>query len=124
MIFQKDGSVFNAAQLKALHPNISFGPNTPAELGYTPYEMPPAPNGITVMPIVSRFQALAALHIAGLLTSVEAAVAQADTLTQLAWANAQEFRRDSAMLLTLAATLGLTDEQLDNLFIAAAQIEA
>lgn len=76
--------------------------------------------------VVSRFQARAALHLAGLLPQVEALMAdpQTDTLARLAWTDAQEFRRTSPTLLAMASALSLTDEQLDQLFITAAGIEA
>lgn len=51
-------------------------------------------------------------------------VAQADPLTQLAWAEAVEYRRNSPTILALAAALDLSDEQVDDLFRAAMQIEA
>lgn len=72
----------------------------------------------------SRFQARAALHNAGLLVSVEAAVAAADPFTQIAWADATEFRRVSSTIAALAVAVGLTDEALDDLFRAAMQIVA
>ena len=72
----------------------------------------------------SRFQAKAALHLAGLLPSVEAAIANADPLTQLAWAEAVEYSRHSPAILALAGVLELTDEQVDDLFRVAMQIEA
>lgn len=74
--------------------------------------------------ICSRFQAKAALSAAGLLSAAESAVAAADATTQLAWAEAIEFRRNSPTITTMAATLGLTPEQVDDLFRAAMQIEA
>lgn len=74
--------------------------------------------------VVSRFQARAALHIAGLLAQVELAVAAADPLTQMAWADAQEFRRGSPTIAALAGAVDLTPEQIDDLFRQAAQIEA
>lgn len=74
--------------------------------------------------VVSRFQARAALHNAGLLDDVEAAVAAADAFTKIAWADAVEFRRTSPTILTLAGAIGLNDAQLDDLFRAAAQIVA
>lgn len=76
--------------------------------------------------VVSRFQARAALHLAGLLPQVEALMAdpQTDTLARLAWTDAQEFRRTSPTLLAMASALSLTDEQLDQLFVTAAGIEA
>lgn len=81
---------------------------------------PPAP----IPDRVSRFQARAALMQAGLLDQAEAAVAQAGPLAQLAWNDAVEFRRNSPTINALAPALGLTAEQIDALFIAAAQIEA
>ena len=76
--------------------------------------------------VVTRFQARAALHLAGLLTTVESLMTdpQTDMLARLAWQDAQEFRRQSPTVLSMAATLGLTDEQLDALFTTAAGIEA
>lgn len=76
--------------------------------------------------VVSRFQARAALHLAGLLDQVETLMADpaTDTLARLAWTDAQEFRRTSPTLLAMASALSLTDAQLDQLFITAAGIEA
>lgn len=76
--------------------------------------------------VCSRMQARIALHQAGLLAGVEAAVAQADPVAQIAWADATEFRRDSPTIAALAAALEppLTDEQLDTLFEAAMTITA
>lgn len=83
----------------------------------------PAP---VVPQVVSRFQARAALHLAGLLDDVEAMMALPETpvLAKLAWADAQEFKRDSPSLLGIAGALGLTETQLDDLFTTAAGIEA
>lgn len=85
-----------------------------------PWIEPPPP----VPQSVSRFQARAAMHVAGLLDQVEAAIAQADTLAQMAWTDAVEFRRDSPTIAALAAQIGLTDAEIDALFRAAAEIEA
>jgi hypothetical protein len=74
--------------------------------------------------VVSRFQARAALFNAGLLAGIEAAVAAADPFTQIAWADATEFRRNSPTIAALAAALELPDETLDQLFRDAAQIAA
>lgn len=74
--------------------------------------------------VCSRFQAKAALHLAGLLPQVEVEIAAADPMTQLAWLEAVEYRRNSPTILALAAALDLSDEQVDDLFRAAMQIEA
>lgn len=80
----------------------------------------------TVPQVVSRFQARAALHLAGLLDDVEALMAAPETpaLAKLAWADAQEFKRNSPTVQTMAAAIGLTEAQLDELFTTAAGIEA
>lgn len=84
-----------------------------------------APSTQVVVPEeVSRLQAIIALEQAGLLDTVTAYVAQAPKLTQLAWNNAQSFRRDSPTLLGLAQALSLTAAQLDQLFVAAADVRA
>ena len=74
--------------------------------------------------IVSRFQAMAALLDAGLLSQVNTSLADAGPLAQLAWAEATEFRRNSPTIAGLAAGLGLNDMEVDDLFRAAALIIA
>lgn len=75
---------------------------------------------------VSRFQARAALHLAGLLDDVEALMAAPDTpaLAKLAWADAMEFERQSPTIAALAGAVGLTEQDIDALFITAAGIKA
>lgn len=82
--------------------------------------LPPVPS------LVSRFQARAALYQAGLLDQVNTIMADQNTpmMAKLAWQDAQEFRRDSSLVQSMGATLGMTDEQLDNLFRLAATIVA
>lgn len=72
---------------------------------------------------VSSLQAKAALHGAGLLAGVQTYMATAGFLTQLAWAEATEFRRASALVAEIAGKFGLTDSAVDDLFRAAALIE-
>lgn len=83
----------------------------PAPVPYVPYTVTP-------------FQAKAAIYAAGLLPAVEAAIASAPKVAQLAWSDATEFTRDSPTIATMAAALGLTSAQVDALFVAAAAIEA
>lgn len=80
---------------------------------------------VPVQQEVTRFQARAALYNAGLLDSVENYIALSDTpmLVKLAWADAQSFVRTSDMIVSVAAGLGLTDAQVDALFVSAAVIE-
>lgn len=81
---------------------------------------------ISVPKVVSRFQARVALFLAGLLDDVEAMMAAPETpaLAKLAWADAQEFERASPTIAAMAGQIGLTDAQLDELFITAAGIKA
>ena len=74
---------------------------------------------------VSRFQAKAALDDAGLLDQVEAYMLGEDVprRVKLAWQEAS-FRRGSKMVADIGAELGLTEEQIDGLFLAAQEIEA
>lgn len=82
-------------------------------------------NAPDVPPQMSRLQAKLALKAAGKLGAVKAYVASlpADDPAVLAWQDAQVFRRDSGLLVSAAQAMGMTDAQIDALFIAGAQIE-
>lgn len=72
--------------------------------------------------VVTRRQARRALALAGLLDLVQPAISAIPdpvqrALAQIDWDDATDFRRDDATLLMLAAALGLTEGQLDDLFI-------
>lgn len=71
---------------------------------------------------VSPYQARCALHAAGLLPAVEATIANADVPAQIAWEYATVFERHSPFIDALAPMLGLTEEQIDDLFLAASQV--
>ena len=81
-----------------------------------------APLPPTVPASVSPYQARQALNVAGLLDAVEAAVAAADRSVQIAWEYATTIERGSPFISAMKSAIGLTDQQLDDLFIAAAQI--
>lgn len=86
----------------------------------------PPPPGIPTAPtVVSRFQAKAALHQAGLLEQIQALMADPATpfLTRLAWEEAQEFSLDSPALQAAAAALGIDAESLSMFFVSAATIK-
>jgi hypothetical protein len=70
------------------------------------------------------FQGRMALADANLLTQAQAAVDAADEKTKVAWEYALEWDRMSPMIAALAAVLSLSDTQVDDLFRAAAIIEA
>lgn len=87
-----------------------------------PY-VPPEP---TIPQEVTAFQARAALAGAGLLSVVTAHMAAlpADDVSRIAWEYAGGFKRTSPTIAALAPVLGLSDAQIDALFVAAAQIDA
>lgn len=86
---------------------------------------PPPPPGPQVPASVTRRQARQALLLAGLLDSVQPAIdaipdATQRGLAQIEWDDSQEFERNRPMLISLATAIGLTSEQIDELFITAA----
>lgn len=90
------------------------------------FTAPPAPAPV-VPTSVTRRQARQALLLAGLLDSVDPAIAAIpDTtqrkLAQIEWQDSQDFERHRPLLVSLASALGLTSAQLDQLFITAATL--
>jgi hypothetical protein len=77
----------------------------------------------------SRLQAKAILYQYGLLAQVESIIETSDFLVKLAWAEAQVFKRNSPLINSLKTQLTwedetpITDEQLDQLFKEAKEIE-
>lgn len=71
---------------------------------------------------VTRRQAKQAMNAAGLLGAVETYMETAPIEHQIEWAEASIFKRNDPLIAGLSATLGLTDEQLDQLFITADSI--
>ena len=89
-----------------------------------PYEAPPYIR--IVPPFITRFQARAALYQAGLLDDVNAMMSnqETDPIARLAWEDAQEFRRNSPTISAMAPALGLTESQVDDLFVFGSTIVA
>ena len=85
--------------------------------------MPPEESGVPQ--VISRYQGWAQLHKVGLFEQVITIMADpaTDPLTVIAWNTVQEFRRQSPIILAMAPVLGLSDEDLDQLFTAAKLIE-
>ena len=71
---------------------------------------------------VSPRQVRLLLRRQGLLEQVNAMIATQDEDTQIEWQYAETFKRQNPLLLRLAANLGLSEQQIDEFFIAAAQI--
>jgi hypothetical protein len=79
---------------------------------------PPAPVPEAITPL----QARRALLAAGLLDDVETMIAQAPREARLAWEYAVEIYRNDPTLAMLATSLGLTSDQIDDLFRSAVEI--
>jgi hypothetical protein len=73
---------------------------------------------------VAMWQARAALDMAGLLPSVQAAVtASGSSAMKAAWEYSTTVDRNSDMVVSLGAGLGLTPTQIDAIFIQAAALK-
>lgn len=77
---------------------------------------------VSVPQVVTPRQVRLLLLSQNLLDDVEAMIAQQDRATQITWEFAIEFRRDDPLLNALAANLGLTEQQIDEFFIAASAL--
>lgn len=75
--------------------------------------------------VVSPYQARVALKRAGLLGQVKQLMVDpsTDEEAQIAWEYATEIRRDSEFIASLAPALGLTSQQIDDLFRVAVGIK-
>lgn len=71
---------------------------------------------------ISPRQARLALHGAGLLDAVESMVQVADRTVQIYYESSVDWRRDDPILIGMANQLGMTADQLDDLFRQASQL--
>lgn len=76
----------------------------------------------TIPQVISMRQARLALLGAGVLPTVDAAVAQLGGAAQIEWEYATEVRRDNQLVAHLGAVLGLGEVQIDDLFKQAAAL--
>lgn len=83
-----------------------------SEIAFAIANPPPPPPPFEVSP----WQMRRALNAAGLRSVVEAAVAAANQDTKDAWEVATTIRRDNPLLSGMAAQLGMTTTQIDDLF--------
>ena len=81
-----------------------------------------AMNAPKIPQIVTMRQARLAMYNAGILANLDASIAAADEYTKITWEYAQEVHRNNPYVISLGASLGLTSEQIDNLFIEAAKL--
>lgn len=82
---------------------------------------PPVPLSVT------RRQARQALLLAGLIDSVPVAIAgitdaTARRMAEIEWEDSQEFERHRPLLVSLAGALGMTNKELDELFVLASSL--
>ena len=83
----------------------------------------PAPVIVDGVPqTVTMRQTRLALLSAGLLDLVTEAVAGAGQAAQIEWEYASDVGRNATLIQSLAGVMGLTDEQLDGLFVLAATL--
>lgn len=86
--------------------------------GNTPDPADPPPP--VVVTSVTMRQARLALHRTGMLSQVDAAITDAEA--RIEWEYAQTVERTSPLVTHLAAGLGLTEGQIDELFVLAATL--
>lgn len=92
--------------------------------GDTVPPLPPSPPSIPAE--VTMRQARLALHAAGKLSAVEAAIDSMPepqkTQARITWDHSQTVQRYNGLVSQMGPALGLTSAQIDALFIAAAQL--
>lgn len=88
------------------------------ELTIAPYVPPPAP---PVTQVTMR-QARLALLAADLLDDVEAMMTQADRAVQIEWEYATVVDRASPLVASISSSLGLSNAEIDALFVNAAKM--
>lgn len=88
------------------------------ELTIAPYVLPPAP---PVTQVTMR-QARLALLAADLLDDVEAAITQADRAVKIEWEYATVVDRASPLVASISSSLGLSNAEIDALFVNAAKM--
>ncbi len=72
---------------------------------------------------VTRRQMLTALHSAGMLSTIQDAVTASNNVAlQIAFNESQEFERNNPLLKQITAALGITDEQINDVFALAATL--
>ena len=93
---------------------------------WTPIQMTPeqiaAQYAASVPQVVTMRQSRLALLAAGLLDLVETAIAAAGPAAKIEWDYATEVQRASGLVPAMATALGLTDAQIDALFVSAATL--
>lgn len=86
---------------------------------------PPDPQDLRAAQESSRFQLRRALQVRGVLDRADEAMNVGDDQdTVEAWLHGQQFNRLSPTVLSLGAVLGLSDDDMDDVFAEAREIQA
>jgi hypothetical protein len=132
--YNADGSVTLQATFPWLSGEVPFtaSPNDPeahgrelharalaGEFGPIAAYVAPPPPAPVVPQRVEMAQARLALHQAGYLTSVEAAMAALPKAAQIEWEFRSHVARQSPLVSAMQGVLTLTDQQVDDLFTLA-----
>lgn len=88
------------------------------EADFVPEPPQPAP----IPTIVSMRQARLALLQAGILSTVNQAIANSNETDKITWEFATEVQRTDSLVQNLASKLGLSEKDLDNLFLLASTL--
>ena len=127
MPWVKDNIGYSDYQVRASHPNTSFPvtltQDVLTDFGYTwedpaPVEPQPAP----IPTQVTMRQARLALLQAGHYDTVLAAMAGQPQAAQIEWEYALSVDRGAQLTTAMASILGLSDAQIDALFVAASAL--
>ena len=124
-----DGLITNTIEVDSLDfmPNLIDATSGKIGDGYVNGVIVPHTPAVPVPQSVTRAQAKLALLQAGLLGSIQPAIdaisdATQRTASQIEWDDRLTFERSNGTLVTMATALGMTDAQIDALFIAAATL--
>ena len=145
MRYVKQNKIYTIQEIRQENPNMSIPDGTdcsslgfefleeveqPKQEGFYAVEVAPVNNKQTwelreipkeVPQSITPLQAKLQLLKLGLLDEVEALVT-GDRTSQLYWEYASVVERDNAVLLLMAEQLGLTSEQVDEMFIEASKL--
>lgn len=97
-------------------------------IGFDDGQYAPDFEPVVIVPTqVTRRQAITVLTLAGYITTIESALAAIEDPTQkvvaeVFWKDSLHFERNNPVLNQLATNIGMTQEQLDELFIQASNI--
>lgn len=121
-----DAIEISAELYRAVLAAQSGGKTITADQDGFPVAIDPQPYTNTVPMSVTPKQARLALLGAGLLATVEGAIASLPGIegdaARVTWEFANEFKRNDPLLLQIAGVLELDDEQIDQLFTTAATL--